>query len=82
VTRCGPEPVVLPEDPVLAAKAVAIQFHRAVTLSLGTEIERLTGSMTWEQAIALAVVLAEGIGTDATRLRLVTLARDEDSGAA
>lgn len=75
-------PAVLPDDPVLAARAVAIQFHRAVTLRLGTEIERLTGAMSWEHAVALAVVLAEAIGQDASRLRLVTLASDEDEAGA
>ena len=81
MTHRKASPATLPDDPVLAAKAVAIQFQKAVHLRLGTEVERLTGAMSWEQAVALAVVLAEAIGQDATRLRLVTLASDDEAVA-
>lgn len=69
-------------DPVTAGKAIALRFQSAVWLRQAGTVQRLTKGMSKEQVIGLAVVLAEGYGQDATRLRLVTLASDEEAGAA
>jgi hypothetical protein len=82
MTARNPKPPVAPEDPVAAAKAVALKFQGAVVTRQHKEVHRLGQQMTWEVVFALAVVLAEGIGQDATILRRVTLASDEEAGAA
>lgn len=77
MTRRKPRP--LPGEPVPAAKSVALAFHAAVAVRDIGQVEKIAGGMTWEQLAALAAVLAEGIGPDATRLRAVTLASDDET---
>ena len=84
VQRDPVPPPPLPDpapDPLPAARAAALRFHAAVVARDYSEIRAATRGMSWEQVLALALVLADGIGTDATRLRLVTLASDEEAVA-
>jgi hypothetical protein len=76
--RPEPEPPPPGPDPLAVARGMALAFQAAVVTRDYSRSARLTRKVTREQAIALAVVLAEAIGLDATNLRLVTLASDED----
>lgn len=79
--RYRPPPVILPSGPVLAAKAVALQFRQAVAASSPGEVARLTAGMTREQLIALAVVGFEAIPPGSMQLLQVVRARDEGDAA-
>jgi hypothetical protein len=79
--RYRPPPLVLPDDPVAAAKAVALAFRQAVHTTNAAEVKRLTRGMTWQQVVALAVVMAEGLQPGDFRLLHVTRVSDDESEA-
>ena len=76
--RYRPPPLVRPDDPVAAAKGIALAFRQAVHTTNAAEVERLTRGMTWQQVVALAVVVAEGHQPGDFRLVHVTRVSDED----
>ena len=76
--RYRPPPLMLPAEPVAAAKAVALAFRQAVHTTNAAEIQRLTEGMSWQQVVALAVVMAEGHQPGDFRLVHVTRVSDED----
>ena len=59
------------------AKDAAMRFTWAVKARNAAEVHALTRSWTWENAVAVAIVLAEGISPGDLRLLAVTRAASD-----
>lgn len=68
-------------DPLEHARSAALAWHAAVAARDYARGRKIARGLSRTEAVALAAVLAEGIGVDASRLRMVTLARDESEGS-
>jgi hypothetical protein len=79
--RAVERPVRQDPDPVVAAKAVAMEFTWSVKQSNWPRARVLTKDMTRSQLLMLAAVLADGISPGDLRLLRVTQAADDEAVA-